>query len=75
MNVQQLKILLPNINLQSIEKKYDKKDNILCALRVNVGAGEIQNYFNNNQFYYTLSENTLSLLNIQILDQNDRFVL
>jgi hypothetical protein len=75
MNVQQLKIIIPNINLQSIEKKYDKKDNILYALRVNVGAGEIQNFYNNNGFAYTLSENTLSFLNIQILDQNDRFVL
>jgi hypothetical protein len=75
MNVQQLKVCIPNINLQSIEKKTDRRDNILYGVRVSVGAGEIQNFYNTNDFMYKLSENTISFLNIQILDQNDRFVL
>jgi hypothetical protein len=75
MNVQQIKICIPNINLQSIEKKTDKKDNILYLLRVAVGGGEIQNFYNNNDFMYKLSEQTISSLNVQILDQDDNFVL
>jgi hypothetical protein len=74
MNVQQLKICLANINLKSIEKKYNKKDNILYSLRVAVGAGEIQNFYNNNDFMYSLYDNTISSLNVQIIDQNDVFV-
>lgn len=75
MNIQQLKICLGNINLNSIEKKTDKKDNILYALRVNVGPGEIQNFYNNNDFMYKINENVITSLNIQIRDQNDNLVL
>lgn len=74
MNVQQLKICLANINLKSIERKTNKKDNILYALRVNVGPGEIQNFFNNNDFMYCLYDNTIPSINVQIIDQNDLFV-
>jgi hypothetical protein len=75
MNIQVLKVCIANINIQSIGKKNDKRNNILYALRVNVGAGEIQNFFNTNDFMYKLQENIISTLNIQILDQYDNFVL
>ena len=74
MNVQQIKICVPNININSIEKKFDRKDNILYALRVNVGPGEIQNFFNVSTFYYKLYDTNITSLQVMLLDQNDNLI-
>jgi hypothetical protein len=75
MNVQLIKVCLGNIYLNSIEKKFDKRDNILSTFRVAVGAGEIQQFYNNNDFMYKLSDTVITSLHVQLLDQNDNFIL
>ena len=74
MATQQLKINIVNIHLNSVELKNSKRDNILCALRVNVAPGEIQNFYSTSLFKYKLSDNIITTLIIHITDQNDNTV-
>lgn len=71
MNVQQLKICIANINLSSVGTKNSQKLNILYALRVVVGPGEIQNFYNTSPFKYQLQDENISYLEVFILDQNN----
>lgn len=72
MNVQQLKICVNNINLASNTIKNEVNQNILYALRVVVGPGEIQNFYNSSDFKYQLQDEVISSLEIYIRDQNNR---
>jgi hypothetical protein len=72
MNVQVIKLLFGNIYLNSINNETESKHNLLYALRVNVGPGEIQNYTPNSVLYHRLNENYITTLNILTLDDKDR---
>ena len=70
MSTEILHINIPNLNLNSIGLKNSRKYNILDSVHVTASPGEPQTYLNNHNFHYTLSENLITFLNINILDQN-----
>lgn len=72
MAVQQLKICVNNLQFRSISSKSIPNQNVLTSLRVNVGPGEIQNFYNNSSFMYKIMDKNISVLNIQIIDQDNR---
>lgn len=71
MQVQMVNITVPNLNIKSLGVKNDNKFNLLGSLRVNVGPGEIMNYYNTNGFRFKISDTTITSLNIVLLDQSE----
>jgi hypothetical protein len=74
MAVQQLKVCCGNLRFESVGLKGVVEHNILCALRVNVPVGNIQNFYNVSNFAYQILDDNISSLNIYILDQNNNLV-
>lgn len=70
MSVELLHINIPNLSLDSISLKNSKKYNILDSIHVTSAPGESQTYNNINNFHYKLSEDLITFININILDQN-----
>jgi hypothetical protein len=65
-----LHITIPNIILNTIGVKNQRKYNILDSVHVLVPKGETQTYFNQSQYFHKIYENNITFLNIVILDQN-----
>jgi hypothetical protein len=70
MGIEVLHITIPNLGLNSIGVKNKRKYNILDSVHVNAPKGESETYINYSSFQYKLMENSISLLNIVIFDQD-----
>lgn len=69
-----LNICLNNVNLKSNNVKNDSKKNILAYIPIISSFGEVQTYQNNSNFKYSCDENTISNINLEILNQDNKNV-
>jgi len=69
-----LNICLNNVNLKSNNVKNDSKKNILAYIPIISSFGEVQTYQNTNNFKYSCDENTISNINLEILNQDNKSI-
>ena len=64
-----LNICLPNLNLKSISLKSKTHYNQIDSVMITSSFGDNQFYKNENSFYYIISENSISSIQVMICDE------
>ena len=64
-----LNICLTNLNLKSISLKGKQHYNQIDSVMITSSFGDSQFYKNGNPFYYIISENSISSINVMICDE------
>ena len=69
-NTQILHITIPNLNLNSVGLKNTTHYSIIDSIQVISSPGGVQTHFDNNNFKYKISDQSISFINVVILNQD-----
>ena len=73
-STQILHVTIPNLNLTSVGLKNSTHYSIIDSIQVVSSPGEVQSYLDNNNFKYKISDQSISFINVVILNQDFKAV-